>query len=207
VCKVICKGDVSGTTWANIFHVFLGTGGSPITQLMTDTLVTAFHNIYAATLQHHKVAADFLRSTEVVALDSLTAPSSFFSHDDPGATAGNGLPANAAMCVSWQIARRYRGGNPRTYLSGSPVGYCPGGGTFTPAATSTVENEADLFLNQINSIVLTGATQVHLCCVHYLRLHTLLVPPLVDLITGERVDSRICSQRRRVGKQLLPLTE
>lgn len=207
VVKIIVRGDNGGAPWANIFHMFIGNGGSPVLQAQTDAIAAAFNTIYAGGIQSLKCATDTMSSVEAIGIDSATAPSSTVAASGTGTLPAPSLPASVAMVVSWKISRRYRGGKPRTYLSGRAEQDLNDSVNWKPGAVSSNEAQVDAFRTAVNAMTIPGATGTGvLCCVHYFLHNALLTPPLVSVIQGDSIDTRVCSQRRRLGRVLGPVS-
>jgi hypothetical protein len=114
---------------------------------------------------------------------------------------GGTVPASAACCITWRIARHYRGGHPRTYLG--PLGSTAIGSARNLAGgfVTALQTAAGGFLTDCNAIT-TGGKSFKLICVHRFRNGVQLPVPAVDLIDAAAVDTRIDSQRRRLGPDL-----
>lgn len=121
-----------------------------------------------------------------------------------GGNTGEALPASAAVCVSDTILRRYRGGHPRTYM------LCGTAGDFVSGSVKdwqaeflvNIQNDWNSFMADFPLTI--GArtwTPVNVSFWETVGgVRTLRATPLVDLIVGKVARSRICSQRRRLGK-------
>jgi len=116
-----------------------------------------------------------------------------------GGVAGTGMSANTAICWSWKIARRYRGGHPRTYIGAIPLTAVTSPNTISPAMVTAHAAAATAVRAAVNGVAV-GAGTARLCVVHYVRAKAILPVPLVSEITGSSVDTRLDSQRRRLGR-------
>ncbi len=90
----------------------------PAEMLTQDAATTFADNMYALVagqlaLWHPDVTFTEARITD---LYSDTAPIGISTGVADGSRSGGPLPAGVATCVSFSIARRYRGGRPRNYL-------------------------------------------------------------------------------------------
>ena len=205
VVKLQMKGHYQGQPWTNIFHLL-----SPIIVGFDNTqmaaLATAMGTHYGALLQPGKNPGDIFEECVATDLSSGTGGIGVAGFSVSGSTAGAVMPANLAHCVSWAIGRRYRGGKPRTYIGGVTGGDIADSRSFTLASTTSLENNANGFRIAVNADVTPPGAPYNLVCVHYLKNHALLTPPLVDLITDCTVDLRVCAQSRRLGRVLTPTT-
>lgn len=121
-----------------------------------------------------------------------------------GTNTGSGISANNAVCVQHTIQRRYRGGHPRTYMMVGAAG---------DLATASIRDWQPSFLtniqngwNSYNALFpynTAGGTWTR-CSVSYYEtiagVRTVRTTPLVDPILVDIAKSRVCSQRRRLGK-------
>lgn len=121
-----------------------------------------------------------------------------------GTNTGGTLSSQVAVVVQHLIARRYRGGHPRTYMM------CGLGGDFE---TSSIKFWQAAFLANIQAgwaafLALFPynapfATWTW-CNVSFYEtvggVRTVRATPLVDLVTGVDAKQRVCTQRRRLGR-------
>lgn len=123
--------------------------------------------------------------------------------------ANNPLPANSAVVSSWIIARRVKGGHPRTYWAGVCNTQLANG--FGPALTSAAQTAwgtaANGFLTRINALTLPSGDHPQLVCLSYYDKATVPIPPhlrtapAVYTITSTAVHGRVDSQRKRLGRE------
>lgn len=113
-----------------------------------------------------------------------------------------GLPPNVAVCLSWSINARYRGGKPRTYLAGPPntATTTQGYGDITTTYASALRNAAQSMLNDINAASV-GASLLTLGTISYSHNKAPRPVPLFVPFIGVHVHQRMDSQRRRLGKE------
>lgn len=198
VARVSVQGTANGRQIVNVFHVRKGLGTAAWGQTELDALAgvmnTQFATAFASSISN-SYSGD---SVECQDLSSLTG---FFSQVASTTTGGAGstiAPASAASCVTWKIARHYRGGHPRTYIGPLAGGALETATSLTSAFVTALKTKATTFLTNINLSSPGGAT-VSLVTVHRTRDGDTLTPPEVSLIQGVEVDARIDSQRRRLG--------
>jgi hypothetical protein len=141
-------------------------------------------------------------SLEAVEGWDLTSPSGANGIAQSGATGdlitGSQLPRSVCAVVSWKVNFRWRGGHPRTYWPSGTTTSTQNGNSWTTTALNQFATGNQSYLNSVNSIVASGLTG-KLCCVRYVADKQLLANPLVLDIVGLDVDSRIDTQRRRLG--------
>jgi hypothetical protein len=125
---------------------------------------------------------------------------SFANHaggDDSG-----GLPANLACVVSWGIVDTYRGGKPRTYLPGMSQGNEASVRTWDDDFVTAVSAAGAAFITAVNGITTTNLTSVSLGTLHFFSGGVALDPPTFDPYLTASAQKRICTQRRRLGREI-----
>jgi hypothetical protein len=198
VLRVAFSGTYYGARWANVMHVrYSGTRPFPAD---LDTFCSDMGTAYDGHLLEH--ISDGVTLTDIDAVDLTDSLGAVGHHSGsyPGDVAGDSLTASVAVCLSWKISRRYRGGHPRTYLCGIPDSVTANVQQLSAGAVTNYLSDATGFMNAVNAIVLGGAT-VSLGCVHYVRNGSPLSPGEFDTIQSAAVHPRLDSQRRRTGKE------
>jgi hypothetical protein len=120
------------------------------------------------------------------------------------------LSPNVAAVVSWDIDQKYKGGHPRTYLPGieSAAVAVAGANTWTTAFVSALKAAALAFLQQlIATLISAGFSSAQAITVSRFRGNAALPAAKMYPITNSSanppiVNSRIDSQRRRLGKEV-----
>jgi hypothetical protein len=198
VAKIVVKQTQDGVPVYNIFHADGGAGtGWTTTEL--NALATAVKNSWQSNFLVYQHAGLQLVDVTAIDLASDTGPQATVTSGVFGTLTGTKLSANAAACISWKIARRYRGGHPRTYVGGGVPGQLSTANTWTTTVTSSWKTSALALRTAINAVT-TSAGSAKMSCVHYYRNGALLAVPLVSQITDAVVDDRVDSQRRRLGR-------
>jgi hypothetical protein len=118
-----------------------------------------------------------------------------------GTAAGTRLPANVALCVSWLVQQHYRGGHPRTYFTGMMYSACDDMTTWTSATVADWHDRANNFHGAVNG-GFSDMPGLFLGTVSFVLRNEWRTPPVFrDYVRdGARVDTRIDSQRRRLGR-------
>lgn len=198
VAKIIVKQYIGSENMYNIFHADGGAGtGWTATELAA--LATAVRNAWQSNFCIYQTNVSGLTDVTAIDLASDTGPQSTVTSTTIGSLTGTPLSANAAACLSWKIARRYRGGHPRTYVGGATPAQLNGPNSWTSLVQSSWVTSGLALRTAINGVT-TSAGNARMCTVHYYRNKALLAVPLVSEITGLTVDSRVDSQRRRLGR-------
>ena len=201
VCQVSILGLLAGVASNNVIHVGASAGGGDFfSQADVDAIAVGVRAAYASHFLTGMSNQFTLGTVIAKDLTSDTAPQAFISGSTVGSVNATPLPSNVAMCISWAISRRYRGGHPRTYLSGLPDGQQSSPNTWSTTAITNFSNFAAGFMNDINTIAVGATGHAQLVTVHRMKNKIVLIPPTVDVITDSAIDSRLDSQRRRLGR-------
>lgn len=207
VVKLIISSSRSDSDVVNIVHVGY-TGGPPSAANLT-TYLTSDVEPATSTLFDAEGSTDLVGvSIEAIDLSSSTGASATVALTASGIRTGDFAPASAAVVCSWDIARRYRGGHPRSYF---PFGTA---GTYEASSSklwdsgfiADVQTKVDTWMAALVTGAIGSTTFTGLVNVSYVDKNVNPVPPyrrtvpVVDDITGSTVKQRICSQRRRLGK-------
>lgn len=127
-----------------------------------------------------------------------------------GTASGGDLPESIAAVVSWKIAAAYRGGHPRTYIAGLDRGNLASGPStnqLSSTAAAAIAAAGDAFLIAMNGVTI-GTSIVTIGTVSYFRAKALrAVPVFYPYLGGSRVNTRLGTQRRRLGKLSVGLYE
>jgi hypothetical protein len=201
VLKYEVLGTYEGTHWANVLHIRF-SGGSSVSDMnaILTTIDASWDAHFTADL------SDQLTHIESVLTDLTTDLSPRVSHS-PGISGGNTgatMPASVAIGLSWPIARRYRGGHPRTYLAGVPAASVAGVSTVAPTAAANIETDAAAFLAAVNGATGAEMTALQLGALSYRTGGSPRTTPVFDpFLGGATVHSRLDTQRRRLGRELV----
>lgn len=206
VARIAIGGAISGVPWVNIFHVRhepLSAWSTATLQDLVDTVRASYVTRFAPVINSQASIGD----AEVVDLSSELGAAAVGVGSHVGTMSGTGFTSQVAQCVTWAISRRYRGGHPRTYLPPPSTSATTGGtaNTWSPTHVTNVNAAVTGFRNDVNTADYAGVGGT-LVCVHRFRTEVtgeppvILDPPIVDVITSGSVDTRVDSQRRRLGK-------
>lgn len=179
---------------------FAYTGG-PATSADLSALAGAVAGQWGTSVAPFLHTSYALKEVVCTDLTSATAAEGSATSTVTGGDASAVAPLSVCAVVSWKIARRYRGGKPRTYLS--PVGANTSVlGKLIPVGQATaIANGAEDFRVNINLNVFTSMPTVTLGTVSYRSGNVLRAAGLFEpFIAGTNVDLRLGSQRRRLGK-------
>lgn len=178
------------------------TGSGEITHDDLTTLCQQITQQWGTKMIPPLSSAVFLTSAQIVLyfdgeeFDAIV-PANYGGTDD-----GDQLPANIAACVSWHLGVHYRGGHARTYLPGIVGGMLQDVTTFTPDAIAAFATAAVQCHDNIEAIggIGDGIETVEHGIVSFVHNKEWRVPPVFRRINTAAVDSRVDTQRRRLGR-------
>jgi hypothetical protein len=204
--KVVCEGTVGSAPYANIFHFILDTT-TGITNAQAVQIATGVHTAMKNNLMTYLPSNVNLLQTVAQGLSSASDGVGAFAQTQPGGGGTTIGPANNCLLVKHIIARRYRGGHPRTYLPGLTVNYMADPQHWTAAQVTNLQGAWNAFITACVATVITGnVIDNHVNVSYYGDRHPQTVPPtprptpLIDIIQQSTVEATIATQRRRVGR-------
>jgi hypothetical protein len=178
-----------------------------------NTMAAACAAAYDANLTSLLSTDITLTETTLVALDSLSAAAGSSSASYSGSVGGGVLPAGTCFLVNYQIARRYRGGKPRSYWPFGVADKLNDPQHWTGAWVTDVSTQIGLWATAIEGVAAGGTTISGQCNVSYYagfapvqnpvtkrwrNIPTPRVGPVTyDPIIGTTFSPLIASQRRR----------
>jgi hypothetical protein len=205
-------GHALSTRSAGSKACFTYSGGSPtITQL--DSIAAGVQSAWASHLAPLMTTQGGLG--EVVVIDLASANQTTGVNETPveGSRPGTPMPDNVACLVLHRIARRYRGGKPRSYFPFGVTSDIASGQTWSGTFTTAVASGWAAFIAAVlglsaGSIALAanvsvsyynGFTSVESPTTHrYRNVNTVRSSPIVDPIVSDVVAQTFGSQRRRL---------
>jgi hypothetical protein len=201
VLKMQCLGTNEGQNWANVFHA-LYTGGPPTAEQCALIGADIF-DMYDGSILRQVQENFHLTEVKITDLTSDTSGAGEFTGDSAGGLTGSPMSAQVATCVSWPIARRYRGGHPRTYVPGPRSTDLVDSSHWKPAYLAALQSAAATFRTLVNAFTGDGVTTLQLGAVSYVLNNAPRVAPLFfPFVTDPSVHSRVDTQRRRLGREL-----
>lgn len=167
---------------------------------LTTNLLPVLHNTVSLTL------------SQLTDLTSTSSPQVQNSTGGSGTGVGTALPQGTALVIKHRIARRYRGGHPRTYLPGLQSSYLTNPGTWAAGSIGTIVGDYLAYIAaataNTNPVAIGVITHVNVSYFQGFtnhtypsgRVHAIPTPrvtPLVDAIITSIGNSKVASQRRR----------
>jgi len=199
--RVSVSGDFDGSNWANVFWVRDGGTDNPSTGDLND-FAAAFLSLYGIGFDNFLSTSWHATGCDVIYYapggDQLGGSATQSHTGDVG---GGVLPASVACVISWQVQQRYKGGHPRTYLSGIPISLIVSALDFDTTIIDDLAVAANTFLDDVNDLNIGNLGDNHLGTVSFVLRKAWRTPPVFrDFVPGgATVDSRIDTQRRRLG--------
>lgn len=206
VLRVRLAGQIASVSPWNVLLHWNYSGTQP-TSPQLNTICQAFAdawNVHLGPVHHTGVTLSTVEAWDLTSPDAAigTAP---VSH--AGDLTGTALPAQVAVCVSWKVNYRWRGGHPRSYFPAGSSNSTTNQRNWTNLAVQSFETAVNGWFGAMNAVT-TGAVTGRLCVVRrYSTLEvgqppTELTPPLVLDFVSFDVDTRIDTQRRRLGRDV-----
>lgn len=202
VVRVAISGLNQTLPWANIINLKY-VGAAP-TNANLDSLCASIGQLWSTTLGTLVLNSTNVNSVIAQDLTSSSSSVGVSSTNHPGSVAtGNPLPVSVAMCITWKTAMRWRGGHPRTYVSGLNITQISSGNQWSGSTVSNALVQAEAFRTGLNGLTAGGASWSFVCLRRHQTLtdgtHVPLDPPLAVPLIATIVDHRIDTQRRRLG--------
>jgi hypothetical protein len=201
--KIAVDATVEGETCTNLFHAINNTNVSAPTFLTMGAIVSAFFNAWEARVLPPLSHTYVLELVTATYLGDIVTPTASLAGPAPGGDASSPLPLQCAAVVKWNIASRYRGGHPRSYLPGITDGSTLDRRTLTSAAVTALQLAMTEFAGDVNLNLPTGWEfgTVHRFGPPCGALpNAQCVAPSVEVIGGPIVDSVLGTQRRRLHR-------
>lgn len=200
VVRIAINQTIATRPIVNILHVQYAPTSDFLTAAQLDAFVKAVSDIWQGQIIPLQSSAITLLGAFGQDLSSDTSPSGSWTTAAGGLAAGTSLSASVAVCVSWKQAQRYKGGHPRTYLAGLPTAATNSPSTISASTVTAVSAAANSLRTGIQGIATSGVSSASMVLVRYFLNKVPLTNPLTNVITASSVNSRLDSQRRRLGK-------
>lgn len=196
--KLTVVQSLAGVAVYNVLHAYGGNGAGYTTSELTS-LASALRAAWVSNVI--PLQSSTLTLTDVTAddLSNDLGGRGLATGSNVGSIATSPLAASSAICWSWKIANRYRGGHPRTYIAGLTTSDLLNANTIATTRITSHATAAAAIRTAVNATAVGGGTWA-LGCVSYYLAGALRPTPIFRAYTGVSVDSRVDSQRRRVGR-------
>lgn len=206
--RVVFNGVCATRPVINVMHWSLDADSEGLNQAQIDSLAAGMRAAYVASFIPLVTNEYVLGDVVATDLTSDTGGVGVATGSTAGSAAGTSYPNNVALCVTWKIARHYRGGHPRTYFAAIPTSASDTRTSWVSSKITSWNAAAASFLTAVNALI--PADPGRLIALHRYRGHTFhpvthqkiptqLETPLKSSITAGAADTRIDTQRRRLG--------
>lgn len=192
---------------------FLSYTGNPPSSGSLSTLAGIINTQWGVNIAPHVAISDALQLVSCVDLSSATGAAGEDTTVTPGQASGNSTPSDVCVIVNHHITRRYRGGQPKTFMR---MGMAADLATETLWSTASQtafltawENYISAILNSTTSGIslqnvvnvswYAGFTPFQTPTGRWRNIPKLRTTPVVDNIVSSSVNQTVGSQRRRRG--------
>lgn len=196
-------GLLNGIPFLNVLHASHDASTPNVTDL--GTLATNLSSWWLTNIVPICNTGTVMNSMTVLDISSRTGLAAVSNTARTG-TLTNPCTNNVSYAISWLIARRYRGGHPRTYMAGLSTQQLNGTQQLLGTARTSILTGWTTLLAALSGYSLASMPNLRLCNVSYYHgknpdgTPALRPTPVVDLIVGTKGDLRIDSQRHRLGR-------
>jgi hypothetical protein len=192
------------------FRLFFDYAGA-LSLADAQTWVNAMKTAWTAHLTTDQIPSCILQFVELTDLSSSVSPQVFTTGVEAG-TSGHTEGVNGlALLVKHKIARRYRGGHPRSYLPGFPSSVMSGTDAWDPTALATWQTHYNSFISDCLTMVPVAAAPATQVNVSYFSGNAPVIinnrarnrptlragGPVTDNILSNQLLGTPASQRRR----------
>lgn len=201
VVKLQYTGNIGGTPFANIFHFGYAATAPSSADLDTacaDQMLTS--GPWGGDIAPLLSTDISLTAVTAEDLTSSTSAVGSASGSLPGLSGGNILAASTCVLAKHLISRRYRGGHPRTYFPPSDQTHLATPNSWTTSWISNWQTNVAAFFADIASLMPSASAPWIHVNVSYFSGGAMRVTPVVDPITGSVVETKVATQRRRIGR-------
>lgn len=195
------------------FRSFYSYSGTAPSNATCTAIANAISTAFQSELIPLMVSEFAFLSVDVTDLTSDTGGAGLWTGDIGGSRSGGAVAVDAAVNLSFQIARRYRGGKPKAFLPfGSLTDAIDNNNAWSNAFLTTVDGAWSTFDNAVLAITESGTTLSQHVNVSYYQgfvsaqnpitkrwrnIPTLRDTPVIDTIVAHAAKSVIGVQRRR----------
>jgi len=198
LAKIIVKQTLASVNVFNVFHA-ISQGGVTWTSTEATNMATAIRSAWVTNLIPLQSTGLTLTDVTVIDLSTDSGVEGSATGSTPGTVVAQALPASAAICWSWKISKRYRGGHPRTYIAGLTGTDLSNANTVSAARVTSHTNAANAIKTAIQGVIV-GGNAAYMVVPHYVKNKVQLPVPDFSYINSVAVDTRVDSQRRRLGR-------
>lgn len=198
VCKAIIGWTVGDKAAANVLHYQY----TPSTSAPAAYVSSLASGLAAAVQSQSALWSDEVTFVGVTVTD-LSSDTGFVDEEGTatvGIRTGLAIPGNVAVLASYEVARRYRGGHPRTYWPWFTIADLLTPQTWVADSITEAEDSTEAIIAGGNGAEGGGTTTIGQVMVSYRLAREPRVTPLVNAIEFSVIDDLVASQRRRDGR-------
>lgn len=140
-------------------NLHFGYSGGPPTPADCVSIAGSIAGLFTTDLAPLMFTGNTLNEVRVTDLTSSSASDGLLAANHPGTRAGSFLPAGACLLSNYTVARRYRGGKPRTYFPFGVQGDLLDGQKWTTAFLSACNSGLNNFITACFGVS-SGTTQL-----------------------------------------------
>jgi hypothetical protein len=193
---------------------FLAYTGTPPSVGDLNSLSSDTSGYWSATVNAVTRETESLRKVVITDLSADDAARGTWEGDYAGTlSAGDPLPSGTAACLNHTIARRYRGGKPKTFLRCGDTSYLSGTNEWTTGAATAILTQWQAWIADILAVSDIGITLTNIINISYVdgftafetpsgrykNLPVYRTTPRIDTISDTAVAVKLGSQRRRLN--------
>lgn len=197
VVKCNLNWQIDNNLTAESILYFSYTGSAP----STSACIAIAATVQGAAVTDMKAllnSSNFIGQATILDLATSSGASGAGGTATVGTRSGAGNVASACMVFNHAIARRYRGGKPRTYAPFGVDGDLSTGGVWTTGFQTSCSSSFSNFITNALTASSGGCSLSEHVNVSYYHAKALRATPVVDVITATTPRARIGSQRRRM---------
>lgn len=198
----VARVAISGTTmthkWVMVFYLQI-TGGT-VTVNDLQSVANEIDSLYNSNINPLVPSTVTMTDIKVVYVPSVGNEVVFEgNYSRTGIGAGTQVAdASACFVVNWHISAYYRGGHPRTYMTGVTTTEITNGSDLSSTATTAVSGGWNAFRNALNAFTTTNISTIVMGTLSFQSGNVWRATPLFRAYTSVSTRSKLGSQRRRI---------
>lgn len=201
IIRVVVEQSLGSAPVANVLHFRRSNGSAdPWDQDDLDSACDVIRRAWVDNILPYQHSSLVLGTVVAQDLSSDMGLAGVAEGSDQGSITGVTLPASVAVCVSVREQLRYRGGHGRIYLAAGDAGSLQDSTSWGVDFRNFVRAAMEAWDAQIKATVAADGTHPVYGILHRVRNGQTLPTPAFNPALGFYVDSRVDSQRRRLGK-------
>jgi hypothetical protein len=199
VCKVTMTFLCSGRNFGDSFYI-AHPAEEPWSVLDLEDVAAECFSVWGTELMPlYSPTCSLVLCTALDLSDDVGRVGTFSGSTPGGSTDTHPLSLNAVAHITFQVARRYRGGRPGINISGRVFEQLADERTFNSSdATSLLSAFSDFMVTILGAL----GGGIFQAAVSYFTGGAVRISPLVLPVTGMEIQERVCTLRKRLGKSI-----